>query len=75
MKIQYDERTDAVVYGCPATATFTPADWVRLALAALSQADVTPSQLATAYGHARGPEKGKTERTLNELDLLPEETR
>ena len=40
-KTQYDTRTDAVIYGCDATASFTPADWIRLAMAALDQAGVS----------------------------------
>jgi hypothetical protein len=35
--VQYDARTDAVVYG-PFTRGFERADWIRLAAAALDQA-------------------------------------
>ena len=35
--VQYDHKTDAVIYG-PATDGWTRADWLRLAAAALDQA-------------------------------------
>ena len=39
MKTQYDEKTDAVIYGA-ATKDLVEHDWVRLAVAALDQAGV-----------------------------------
>lgn len=65
---RYDATTDAVVYDCDRTASFTPADWARLALAALDQAGVSPEQLARAHRAARG----RTEATLFDLDLVAE---
>lgn len=59
----YLETARRVVYDCPDTATFTAADWVGLALAALDQAGITPRQLNDAYRHARGD----TKRVLVEL--------
>lgn len=41
--------------------------WLRLALIALEQADVSPDQLAIAYRHGRG----RTEDTLFELHEGP----
>jgi hypothetical protein len=39
MRVQYDPKTDAVVYG-DVTKDFTKEDWVRLALACLDQAGI-----------------------------------
>lgn len=55
---QYDEKTDKVIYDTSITAGFTTEDWLRLALAALDQAGVTPPQLSVAYQHARGKTAG-----------------
>lgn len=60
---QYDEKTDPVIYGSPVTADFTREDWLRLALAALDQAGITPPQLSVAFQHARG----KTDGVIEEL--------
>lgn len=58
---QYGAKTDAVVYGCDETADFESEDWIRLALAALDQAGVTPARLSVAYQHARGSTEGAIE--------------
>jgi hypothetical protein len=65
--IQYGTRIDAALDEISGTPT---AEFVRLALAALDQAGITPVQLATAYRHARG----YTEGTLVELDLIEHES-
>lgn len=62
--MSYGHRVDGVVYGCDETRGYTRADWLRLALAALDQAGVSPRDLSDAHGHARGD----TEGTLYELD-------
>lgn len=66
--IGYDPKTDAVLYGPYAVLrTFSNGEMVRLALALLDQASISPKDLATAYGHARGDR----DRTIGELDLDP----
>lgn len=45
----YGDRIDAVVNGC---TNFVPADWVRLALAALDQAGISADALKRATTHA-----------------------
>jgi hypothetical protein len=52
MKPQYDPKTDAVIYS-PATAGFRSGNWVLLALAALDQAGLTPTQLCDASHRAK----------------------
>ena len=63
----YGQRINEVVYKSDATATYTREDWIRLALAALDQAGVTPRQLADADRHGRG----KIDRVLVELGEEP----
>ena len=41
MKVQYDEKTDAIIYNLDSTDKFTREDWVRLACAALDQAGLS----------------------------------
>lgn len=60
----YGKRIDAVVYE-GATGDFFRDDWIRLALAALDQADVSPRDLARAFQHARGD----FDRTVDELGV------
>ena len=62
----YGPRTDALVYEQSVTADYTRADWIRLALAALDQAGVSPASFTTAYQHGRGNEQ----RTLENLDAV-----
>lgn len=61
----YGKRIDSVVYGCDATSDYTREDWIRLALAALDQAGVSPRQLEDAYRH--GSRRG-VNGVLVELD-------
>lgn len=70
MVSQYGQRIDAVVYGSEKTATYTREDWVRLALAALDQADVTPAQLANAHQHGTRHGAG-VNGVLHALDIEP----
>lgn len=70
MSCNYGARVDAVVYGCPATADYTREDWIRLALAALDQADVTPDRLATAYRDGNR-QRRNVNGVLFELDEEP----
>lgn len=51
----YGERVDAVVYGSPATADYTPADWARLALAALDQAGLSRHEQERVRGARSWP--------------------
>jgi hypothetical protein len=55
--VQYDTRTDAVVYGCDATRDFTHEDWIRLAMAALDQAGLDAAEQAVVR-HALGSRSG-----------------
>jgi hypothetical protein len=50
----YGNRVDDVVYHSDATATYTREDWIRLALASLDQAGVSPRELLDAHRHGRG---------------------
>jgi hypothetical protein len=61
----YGPRTDALI-DHSVTANYTRADWIRLALAALDQASITPGTFAKAYEQGRGNEQ----RTLENLDAV-----
>lgn len=67
--VSYVQRIDAVVYGSD-TSDYTREDWIRLALAALDQAGVSPAQLADADRHG-SRRNGGVDRVLAELGEEP----